>query len=418
MATTVLEMDLPDASTDELRRGSSLLAGCILAMTVGVISLPGPAVGVFMTGLQRDFGWSRTGISLALSIGVGVIVLMSPVIGWLADRMREASILAVGMIGMAISFLAFSRMGGSSTGFILGYGLMMVVASGASTVPLARIISANFDRRRGMALGLAMVGTGLSGFLLPLLLVPLAATHGWRAGFVAMAVLILVCVPLVLFLLRNARHIKDLPVGANPVALPAGITFAEAARTWPFWVMALSFPLITLATSGVQIHFIALLADAGVSPTRAGAIASVSGITLIVVRLCTGWLIDRIFAPYVAAAMMAAAGVCMALFALFGPSAAVFGAVCYGLAVGAEIDIIAYLTARYFGMRAYGRIYGCLYATVLVGATFSPILYGLSFDRLHGYTPAMTGSAVLLIVAAGLLLLLPAFPPVHGDAEL
>lgn len=400
------------AADGELRRGWPLLAGCVLAMTVGVISLPGPAVGVFMTGLQRDFGWSRTGISLALSVGVGVIVLMSPVIGWLADRYREARILAVGMIGMAVSFVLFSRMNGSLAGFTLGYGLMMVVASGASTVPLARILNANFDRSRGVALGIAMVGTGLSGFLLPLLLAPYAAREGWRAGFVAMAALVLLCVPVVLWLLRGARHAA--PAAAGPAALPAGVSFAQAARTTPFLLMALCFPLITLATVGVQVHFMALLADAGVSPSRAGAIASVSGITLIVVRLGTGWLVDRIFAPRVAAAMMAAAAICLALFALLGPGAAVLGAVCYGLAVGAEIDIIAYLTARYFGMRAYGRIYGCLYATVLIGSTFSPVLYGLCFDRLGSYTPALAASAVLLGIAAGLLLLLPRFPD-HGE---
>lgn len=398
-----------DAAGDgELRRGWPLLAGCVLAMTVGVISLPGPAVGVFMTGLQRDFGWSRTGISLALSVGVGVIVLMSPAIGWLADRFRESRILAVGMIGMALSFLLFSRMTGGLTGFTLGYGVMMVVASGASTVPLARILSANFDRSRGLALGFAMVGTGLSGFLLPLLLAPYAARAGWRAGFVAMAVLVLICVPLVLFLLRHARHGTRHPPSLPPPT--AGMAFAQAVRTWPFWLMAGCFPLITLATVGVQVHFMALLADAGVSPARAGAIASVSGLTLIVVRLGTGWIVDHLFAPRVAATMMAAAGLCMALFALIGPAAAVLGAICYGLAVGAEIDIIAYLTARYFGMRAYGRIYGCLYATVLLGSTFSPVLYGLCFDRLGSYTPAMIGSAALLFVSAAMLLLLPPFP--------
>lgn len=406
MASVAIEVgDTPDG---ELRRGWPLLAGCVLAMTVGVISLPGPAIGVFMTGLQRDFGWSRTAISLALSIGVGVIVLMSPAIGWLADRFREARILVVGLIGMAASFLLFSRMGGSLLGFTIGYPLMMVVASGASTVPLARIISANFDRSRGLALGFAMVGTGLSGFLLPLLLAPFAAREGWRAGFVALAAVVLACVPLVALLLRHARHGGARAEPSRTV--PAGIAFAEAVRTWPFWVMAGCFPLITLATSGVQVHFMALLTDAGVAPARAGAIMSVSGLTLIVVRLGTGWVVDRVFAPHVAAAMMGAAGLCMAGFALIGPSAAVLGAVCYGLAVGAEIDIIAYLTARYFGMRAYGRIYGCLYATVLIGATFSPVLYGLCFDRLGSYTPAMAASAALLLVAAALLLLLPPFP--------
>ncbi|MGI8706555.1 MAG: MFS transporter [Sphingomicrobium sp.] len=399
----------------ELVENWRVLAGCVLAMTVGVIALPGAAVAIFMSGLEAEFGWSRTAISAAPSILLGMVVVMSPFVGWLSDRAREAKILAVGISGIGVSFLLFSRIGGDIRLFLAGFALMAVVGSAASTVPLARIINANFDRSRGFALGLAMVGTGLSSMLLPLLLVPFAAANGWRAGFIALGIVALVAVPVILFLLRGARHADR--EHAGPATLPAGIPLAEAVRGRPFWLMAVSFALITLGAGGIQVHFYALLADAGVTPTRAGVIASVSGATLIVVRVTTGWLIDRLFAPYVAAAMMAAAGICMALLGLIGAPVAVLGAIAYGLAIGAEIDIIGYVVARYFGMRAYGRIYGILYAAVLVGATFSPLMYGITFDRLGTYQPAMYGSAVLLIVSSILLLLLPRFPASHGARE-
>lgn len=402
----------PSAGRSELVERWRVLAGCILAMTVGVIALPGAAVAIFMGGLQAEFGWTRTGVSAAPSILLAIIVLLSPGVGWLADRVREARILAVGLTGIGVSFLLFSYMGGDLSRFLLGFGLMAVVASGASTVPLARIISANFDRDRGLALGLAMVGTGLSSLLLPLLLVPYAAANGWRAGFVALGIVVLAAVPVVAFLLRGARHVERTAGGT----LPPGMSLGEAARGAPFWLMAAAFALITLGSSGVQVHFYALLADAGVSPSRAAAIASVSGITLIVVRVATGWLIDRLFAPRVAAAMMAAAGLCLALLGLLGAPAAVLGAIAYGLAIGAEIDIIGFLVARYFGMRAYGRIYGILYAAVLVGSTFSPLAYGLSFDRLGSYQPAMYAGALLLALSAALLLMLPRFPVEREEA--
>ena len=399
-------MNAHAAPRSELVERWQVLAGCILAMTMGVIALPGAAVAIFMGGLQAEFGWSRTGIAAAPSILLAVVVLMSPIVGWLADRVREARILAVGLSGIGVSFLLFSRMDGDLSRFLLGFGLMAVAASGASTIPLARIISANFDRSRGFALGLAMVGTGISSLLLPLLLVPYVAANGWRAGFVALGIIVLVALPLVLFLLRDARHVEKAADGL----LPPGMALAEAVRGRPFWLMVIAFALITLGSGGIQVHFFALLADAGVSPGRAGAIASVGGITLIVVRVATGWLIDRLFAPRVAAVMMAAAGLCLALLGLLGAPAAVLGAIAYGLAIGAEIDIIGFLVARYFGMRAYGRIYGILYAAVLVGSTFSPLLYGQSFDRFGSYQPAMYAGALLLALSAVLLLMLPRFP--------
>lgn len=404
--------DHPATPNSELRSGAGILIGCVLAMAIGVIALPGPAVGIFMTGMQRDLGWSRTEISLALSIGMGMLMLMSPVVGWLCDRYREQHVLAFGLAAMAVSFLLFSRISGNSSNFVLGYAVMMAVASGASTIPLARIISANFDKRRGIALGLAMIGTGLSGFILPLVLVPYVAHAGWRAGFVALASIVALGMPIVVLMLRGARH--DV-VKSSPAELQTGIEFGQASRSREFVLMACCFPLVTLAATGLQVHFIALMTDAGLSAIRAGAIASVSGVTLIIVRLITGLLIDRYFAPFVAAAMMVAASLCMGVFALLGAPAAVLGAICYGLAVGAELDIIGYLSARYFGMRAYGRIYGCLYATILIGSMISPILFSLSFDRFTSYTPALATATLMLALSGALLVALPRFP--ENDQE-
>lgn len=405
-----------DGERSELIERWRILAGCVLAMTVGVVSLPASSIAIFMSGLQQDFGWSRTAISMAPSIGLGILVLMSPVVGWIADRVPEVKLLAAGLAALGVSLVLLSRADGEIGWFLGGYALMMILASGASTVPLARIISANFERARGMALGIAMIGTGVSGFLLPLLLTPFVATHGWRAGFVLTGLVALAGVPLVVFLLRGAKG-RATPVSKAGQEEVAGVSFAAAFTMRHFWSMAICFALITLATAGLLVHFLAMLTDAGVPAVRAGAIMSISGITLIVVRLVTGYLIDRIFAPLVAAVMMGIAGLCLAAFTLIGPEGAFLGAICYGLAVGAEIDLIGYLVARYFGMRAYGRIYGLLYAATLTGSALSPLLYGYSFDRLHSYHPVMLAASVLLIAASAMLFVLPRFPAAFGPGE-
>lgn len=400
----------------EIVRDWRILAGCILGIAVGVVAMPSAALAIFMPGFQAEFGWSRTAVSLGGSILIAVLVFTSPLVGWLADRVAEARIAIVSLLAMACAFLLFSRMQGDIRVFLAGFGVMALVASGASTIPFARIISAHFVRSRGLALGLAMTGTGLSGIALPLLLVPFVAAHGWRSGFLVLAAIVLAAVPAIWLLLRGARPAAASARGDGAAAATAGMPFARAARSRVFAVMAVAFALVSLAAAGIAIHFVAMLGDAGLSPALAGALASLAGAAVIVVRIGTGWLIDRVFAPLVAGAMMALAGVCLLTLGLFGAAAAPLGAIAYGLAIGSEIDLIAYLAARYFGLRAYGRIYGALYAAVLVGSALSPIGYGLAVDATGSYRAALIAAAALLTFAAALFCTLPRFPR-HEAAE-
>lgn len=397
------------AVNDEFVRGWRVLAGCILGIAVGVVAMPAAALSIFMPGFQADFGWSRTAVSLGGSILVSVLVLTSPLIGWLADRVAEVRIAIVSMIAMACAFLLFSRMQGDIRVFLIGFGAMAMVSSGASTIPFARIISAHFVRSRGLALGLAMMGTGLSGIALPLFLVPFVAVHGWRPGFVVLAAIIAATIPVIWLLLRDVRPTES-PAHDGEAAIISGLPFSEAMRSRVFLVLAASFALVSLAAAGIAIHFVSMLTDAGLTPARAGALASLTGAATIVARIGTGWLIDRIFAPLVAAAMMALAALCLLALGMFGAAAAPLGAIAYGLAIGSEIDLIAYFAARYFGLRAYGRIYGALYAAVLVGSALSPIGYGIVVDATGSYRNALLAGGSLLLLSAALLRTLPRFP--------
>jgi len=400
----------------ELAANWRILLGCILGIAVGVVAVPTAALAIFMPALQAEFGWSRAGISLAGSILVAALFVTSPLVGWIADRTSEARMIIASLCALAAALLLFSRIPGDIRLFLTGFGAMALVASGASTIPFARIVSAHFVAARGLALGLAMTGTGLSGILLPLFLVPYVAVSGWRAGFQVLGAIVLAAVPLIWLLLRKARGAK---ARHGPEIRPEidGRGFSEAIRSREFALLAIAFALVSVAGAGVAVHFVALLGDAGLSPARAGALASLTGLAVIVARIATGWLIDRIFAPWVAAAMMLVAALCLLSLGVLGAAAAPLGAVAYGLAIGSEIDILAYLTARYFGMRAYGRIYGALYMALLAGAALSPLGYGLGVDLTGGYRLPLTVASALLAVAAALFLMLPRFSGVHSLAS-
>jgi len=384
-----------------------VLLGAILGIGVGVIALPTPAIGVFMRALQAEFGWTRTGISLGPTILIAGLALASPLLGWVADRVSAAWISGVSLAALSLSFVLFSQLGPDIRLYYATFALMAVAACGAATLVYARVVSANFVRGRGLALGLAMVGNGLTGILLPLLLVPYAAQAGWRQGFLALAILVALAAPAVAFLMSRSR--PQAVAAASGGGAP-GRSFEVAVRDRTFWIMAVAFALIPLGAGGLHLHLLALLADAGVSPATAGAIASTGGLALIVGRVLTGWLIDRAFAPHVAAGMMAISAGCLAAMGLVGAPAGWLGAVAIGLSIGAELDLIGYLTARYFGLRAYGRIYGLLYAAVLVGSAASPLAYGRIADLTGGYAVALYGGAGALALAGVLFLALRRFP--------
>jgi cyanate permease len=229
---------------------------------------------------------------------------------------------------------------------------------------------------------------------------------GWREGYVTLALIVASATPVVAILMSRQRAIVRVRKG-DPQG--NGISFADALRGRAFWTLVVCFILIPFAVGGMLLHLLSFLGDAGVSPRTAGLIASSAGVVQIISRVLSGWLIDRFFAPRVAASIMTAAAICIASVGFFGAPAAVLAPIAFGIAMGAEIDLIGFMTARYFGMRAYGRLYGLLYAVTIFGAGLSPVFFGRVFDATKSYTAALYAASVMLFVSASLFLTLRRF---------
>ncbi|MFF1555814.1 MFS transporter [Rhodococcus erythropolis] len=404
----------------EISEHWNVLLASIVGIGCGAIALPTAAISLFMRDLQADFGWSRTDLSFTSTLMLTALALAAPAVGWLADRYRTSQITGFSMIAMGCCFLVLSRLG-DNLGLYLGlFTLTAFLAAGVSTVPFARAVSIAFVDNRGKALGLAMLGNGLSGIALPLLLVPLVADNGWRSGFVALAVIALVAAPIVVALLHigeNRPVVARRRAGepAIDTTARAGLTVREAVRTRPFQVLALTFPLIAIASAGLQLHFVSILGDKGLSAQWVAWYASAIGIALTVTRIVTGYLLDTFKAQRVSAVIMAIGAASTLVFAFAGTWGSIFGALAIGMTVGAEIDMVGYFASRYFGFASYGRVYGLLYSTVLISTAVSPLLYGVVKDRHGDYTPALIGTAVLLTVSVIALLALGRLPYPEPD---
>ena len=166
---------------------------------------------------------------------------------------------------------------------------------------------------------------------------------------------------------------------------------------------------LSLGLGGLMIHFVPILLEIGFTTRDAAQVAGVIGIAVVLGRLVVGFAVDRIFAPWVAIAILMACIVGVLALAQFGTLVAVPAAFVIGFSVGAEVDLIGYLVARYFGIPAYGQIYGRQYSAFLVATGLSPVILGAVRDVTGSYTGSMYTAAAFMILSTVLFAKLPKF---------
>jgi predicted MFS family arabinose efflux permease len=361
--------------------------------------------GVFLKPLMADMGWQRGTASFALSFGGIVSAVAVPVIGWMMDRW---SIRRVALPGIVLYALAMGLLG-LSPHSLLGFTILFAVAEGFSAIqtPIgyAKAIAAWFDRRRGLALGIAMSGVGLGGFVMPQLAEALIERVGWRGAYPALGLLTLVIAfPTVALWIREPGPGEgEHHALAGATARPPGLTVREAAATSRFWTLLAIFFLVAIALNGTVAHVVPLLTDAGLSPAKAAATMGIFGLATMTGRLLAGYLVDRFFAAHVASVLFLAPIAGFALLASAAGALPAFGVTLVGLGLGTEIDLIAFLTSRYLGQRAFGQIYGFCFMLFGLGSSFGRYIGGAVYDLAGSYNPALIGAGVALVIAVALV---------------
>lgn len=398
----------------EFQQHWPIVFGCFIGVTFGIASVFAYTAGIFMKPLQAEFGWSRSEISFGLLLSTITTAVTSPLMGYIADRVNLRKIVILSTLGLAISFLLFASMWNALWFFMVLMVGKSFLSAGTSPVIYTRVVNQWFDKSRGLALGLVLAGNGVAGALFPRFLAPYVAEHGWRAGYLTIAVLVIVTAPIVWLLVKDRRMHGGEESAGRRGADAASVDARTAMRSPIFWILALALFLPALGIGGIAIHIIPLLTDAGLTPARAGAIAGLLGLAVIIGRISTGWLIDRFFAPYVAAIVFALTALgCLGL-AVYGVGFAPYAAFLVGIATGAEVDIIGFLIARYFGLRSYGLIYGLMYTVFVFGASMSQMIASMIFDRTGVYDSYLYFAAASLVAGSLIATRLPRFEPGHG----
>jgi predicted MFS family arabinose efflux permease len=197
-----------------------------------------------------------------------------------------------------------------------------------------------------------------------------------------------------------------------------GVPMREAVRNYRFWVIGLSFCFASAGTGGIIAHLVPMLTDQGFDAATAAWVAGAQGIALIFGRAVIGYLLDRFWAPAIAAfALVLPIASCVILAAgVTHVSVATAAVILVGFAAGAEFDLVAFLTARYFGMRHFGSLYGVLYAIFVSASGVAPGLFGRVFDATGSYATALYAGGVSLLIGAGMVLTLGRYPREYAVA--
>ncbi len=349
------------------------------------------SVGSLIAPLEVEFGWTRAQISSGLSVVTLMGAILSPFVGVLIDRIGPRRIALPGALLLCGSFGIISLANGSLWQWWLLWFLLVFVAAGLKPVVWSLSVASTFEKGRGFALAVALSGSGLGLAVMPLLSIWIIDNYGWRAAPPLLGLIVgVVVVPILYFGLHSGADAasKARRSGSDKVQpAKAGVDARTALLSGRFFRLAVASFLATVTGVGLGTNYVPVLTDLGLDRSEAAATAGLAGIASIIGRLATGVLLDRYRANLVG-------DICVLLpliscFLLLSSTVtipiAMIAVFLFGCALGAEIDIIAYLTAEQFGTARYGTIFGVIAGLWSLATAIGPLAISYVYDVTGSY---------------------------------
>ena len=402
---------LTNTQINELRGQSRLIYASALGLTAGMTATMFYSLGAFIPLLQAEFSWSRSDISLAATFMTIAVFITGTAIGKLSDRFGAAMIGAGSLVAYALAVVFLTVLVDRILYFWIAYFVIAIVGGGSTPIVLVRPITNSFFKARGFALGIALTGAGVAGFWVPRLVAWISAQWGWREAYWALALIALCVAPVVWF---GFRESNNEPVVA--VSVGEGLSPAEARSTRAYWLLSVMAFAMACGIAGVVVHMAPLFTDYGLDAVKAANIVSLVGISSVFGRIIVGYWLDRLPSVWVTIVVLLLAVGGVLLLWGYGLKYAYLSSLLLGLAAGAEIDLIAFLTVSFFGRRYYGAIYGWQYSVFALGYGLSPYLIGKIYDYYGNYDVALLSSAMFIGLAVVACCWLPRSSGLQGNA--
>lgn len=377
---------------DEWKRYWPLPVAAMLGYSTSSLHTYG--LGAFVEPLQDAFGWSRARVSLGLTIAGLTGAVMAIPVGVLVDRIGPRIIGLFGVIAMTGAWALLGTATGTFTNWVVLWSILAIANLGLQGTVWTKAVGSRFHSARGMAFAVTLAGAPVTAALLPPIATALIAAYDWRTAFAGVGLLwLIVALPMLLLFFRSAQEAagkRGEPVDhAVAEVTMSGLTFAEAARTSAFYKLLLACGFLAFTVIGLVVHFVPILTGLGADRMAAAGVAALIGISSIVGRFGTGYLLDR-FPSNIVGGLIFLFPVLSCLLLLFdgaNPVSQAAAAILFGLTVGAEVDVVAYISSRRFGLKSYGSIFGSMMAALSVGVALGPLAAGAFYDGFGNYAP-------------------------------
>lgn len=405
---------------EEIRRGWPSIVIAAFGSAVGISGLLLYTIGLFTADLEHAIGLSKTSYGLGLLVVSAGVAAGTVCTGRAIDRFGTRRVIVFGQLSFACGYLALATIVDTVPAFLAVMFALGFLASASGPVGFTRTVSLWFVKSRGFALGLAMTGIGVAAAVVPLVVNSVIAEHGWRAGFLVLAAIAASGIAPVLAFLKEPSatasggqdgHPTERVELDVPAPARARASFAAIRRDWTFWRLLSTFFMMSFAFVGLLTHFVPMLRTMDVEPSQAATLASLIGFAVIGSRIVVGFLLDRFRPGLVAAGVCASSALGTGFLIVGGAAFAPLAAIALGLAIGGEIDMIGFFTARYFALAGYARAYSWMYTGFVIAAGVSPLLIGILFDALGAYSAALILCGALATICAFAFATLPAPPP-------
>lgn len=403
----------------ELRQNWRVLLPCWAGITL--CATHGYALGVTIVPIEQEFGWARAQISGGLMIIALMSLVGAPLIGTLVDRIGPRRI---GLFGVVFYCSALALLS-TASGDVRSWWLLWAVVGIGSMCILptlwTKAINMWFDRNRGLALALALCGTGVTASIVPPLTHFLVSEYGWRGAYIGLGVIGLVfTLPLVVvfFPAGGPAGVMKEDGTSAPDELH-GFSARQGYSKPSFLKLAIALGLFSTSICAFTTNAVPVLLAQGLTAAVAASVAGLLGIGSITGRLVGGFLLDRFDA-----AKVAAISVSLPIFAVLllmaTPGSVLTAAIAWfvvGLSVGTEVDCAAYLAARHFGLKSFGALFGTMNGLMLFGAGIAPVLGNLIYDLTKSYDIMLWAQIPACLITAVLFLMLGPYPRFVRDGE-
>jgi MFS family permease len=388
------------------RNWALVAAGALMTcVAIGVLF----SLAVFLNPMSADTGWSRAGISAAMTIAFLSMGVAGFGWGTLSDRVgpRRVVLGGVALLGLATVLASHAQ---SLLAFQLCFGVMLGVAAGTFFAPVIAATAASFNRHRGLAVALVSAGVGVA----PMTIAPLAgwltSLYGWRQAMLMIGMgAWVVLLPAVWFVRASAAAPA---AGAGPGAAEPDMPVSKALSSRAFIVLAAAYFACCAAHAGPIFHTVSYAIGCGLPMVSAVTIYSMEGAAGLGGRLLFGVAADRLGTKPVLIVGLLIQAFAAAAYLLVNRLEGFYAvAVIFGAAYGGVMPLYAALARDAFGPRILGTVLGAATMVSSLGMALGPLAGGWLYDRYGSYAWMYAGSMLIGLAAAGIAMAFPRAKP-------